>query len=72
MYRYCQEAIDNGTEYLTRDGHQVIQVTTSIAASIATLRHGKPSQLTSSQRTKEIREHYKERGKEYILPGEGI
>ena len=35
-------------------------------------RHDKPSQLTPSQRAKEIREHYKERGKEYILPGEGI
>lgn len=29
MYRYCQEAMDNGTEYLTRDGQQVIQGTTS-------------------------------------------
>ena len=35
-------------------------------------RHDKPTQLTPSQRAKEIREHYKERGKEYILPGEGI
>ncbi|WP_121661940.1 T7SS effector LXG polymorphic toxin [Metabacillus litoralis] len=35
-------------------------------------RHEKPSQLTPSQRAKEIREHYKERGKGYILPGEGI
>uniref|UniRef100_UPI00262FEE91 hypothetical protein n=1 Tax=uncultured Rummeliibacillus sp. TaxID=762292 RepID=UPI00262FEE91 len=35
-------------------------------------RHNKASQLTPSQRAKEIREHYKERGKEYILPGEGI
>lgn len=35
-------------------------------------RHNKPSQLSPSQRAKEIREHYKERGKEYILPGEGI
>lgn len=35
-------------------------------------RHDKPSQLTPSQRAKEIREHYKGRGKEYLLPGEGI
>ncbi|MEB5480577.1 hypothetical protein [Shouchella clausii] len=35
-------------------------------------RHEKPSLLTPSQRAKEIRGHYKERGKEYILPGEGI
>ena len=35
-------------------------------------RHEKPSQLSPSQRAKEIREHYKKRGKEYILPGEGI
>ncbi|WP_164493453.1 ribonuclease YeeF family protein [Terribacillus saccharophilus] len=35
-------------------------------------RHNKPSELTPSQRAKEIREHYKERGNEYILPGEGI
>lgn len=32
----------------------------------------KPSQLTPSQRARKIREHYKERGKEYILPGEGV
>ena len=35
-------------------------------------RHNKPSQLTPSQRAKEIREHYKKRGNEYILPEEGI
>lgn len=35
MYKYCQEAMDNGTEYLTRDGQQIIQGTTSIAAFIA-------------------------------------
>ncbi len=35
-------------------------------------RHDKPSQLTPSQRAKEIREHYKKRGNEYIIPGEGI
>ncbi|WP_245805783.1 hypothetical protein [Bacillus alkalicellulosilyticus] len=35
-------------------------------------RHDKPSRLTPYQRAKEIREHYIERGKEYILPREGI
>ena len=29
MYKYCQEAMDNGTEYLTRGGQQVIQGTAS-------------------------------------------
>ncbi|MED1781410.1 CdiA family toxin C-terminal domain-containing protein [Brevibacillus fortis] len=29
MYKYCQEAIDNGTEYLTKGGQQVIQGTAS-------------------------------------------
>jgi RHS repeat-associated protein len=35
-------------------------------------RHQKPSNLTPAQRAKEIREHYKKRGSEYMLPGEGI
>lgn len=36
-------------------------------------RHSHPSQLTPAQRAKEIREHWKRRGGEYILPGgEGI
>ncbi|MEY9973228.1 hypothetical protein ABH966_003612 [Lysinibacillus sp. RC46] len=29
MYKYCQEAMDNGTEYLTRGGQQVIQGTSN-------------------------------------------
>jgi len=36
-------------------------------------RHGQPSRLTQSQRSKEIYEHWKRRGNDYILPGgEGI
>ena len=35
-------------------------------------RHTKPSELTPAQRAKEIREYWKKRGSEYILPGEGI
>lgn len=35
-------------------------------------RHSQPSQLTPAQRAREIREHYIQRGSEYILPGEGI
>ncbi|MCY6354369.1 hypothetical protein [Clostridium sp. ZS2-4] len=35
-------------------------------------RHTEPSELTPAQRAKEIREHWKKRGSEYILPGEGI
>lgn len=35
-------------------------------------RHDKPSELTKYQRSKEIEKHYKSRGSEYILPGEGI
>ncbi len=35
-------------------------------------RHNQPSSLTPSQRSKEVREHWKQRGSEYILPGEGI
>ena len=35
-------------------------------------RHDRPSNLTPSQRRKEIREHNKQRGAEYLLPGEGI
>lgn len=35
-------------------------------------RHTKPSELTSAERAKEIREHWKKRGSEYVLPGEGI
>jgi len=34
--------------------------------------HNLPSELTPAQRAKEIREYWKQRGKEYILPGEGI
>ncbi|UED78820.1 RHS domain-containing protein [Lysinibacillus sp. CD3-6] len=35
-------------------------------------RHIHKSKLTPSQRRKEISDHYKKRGNEYILPGEGI
>jgi hypothetical protein len=35
-------------------------------------RHQLPSELPKSQRAKEIREHWKKRGNEYLLPGEGI
>jgi len=35
-------------------------------------RHSGPSRLTPTQRSSEIREHYKARGAEYLLPGEGI
>ena len=35
-------------------------------------RHQLPSELTPTQRAKEIRDFYKKRGSEYILPGEGI
>jgi hypothetical protein len=35
-------------------------------------RHGMPSRLTRSQRSREIHGHYKRRGAEYLLPGEGI
>src|SRR5690606_29695862 len=35
-------------------------------------RHSQPSQLTPAQRAKEIREHYKKRGDEYVTDGEGI
>ncbi|GAA0086297.1 hypothetical protein UT300007_27360 [Clostridium sp. CTA-7] len=35
-------------------------------------RHTEPSELTPAQRAKEIREYWKKRGSEYILPGEGI
>lgn len=35
-------------------------------------RHSRPSQLTPSQRRKEIIEHNKQRGAEYLLPAEGI
>jgi len=36
-------------------------------------RHSQPSQLSPAQRSKEIREHWQRRGREYILPGgEGI
>jgi RHS repeat-associated protein len=35
-------------------------------------RHQLPSNLTPMQRAKEIRTHWKQRGNEYILPGEGI
>ena len=35
-------------------------------------RHTEPSELTPKQRAKEIREYWKKRGAEYILPGEGI
>lgn len=35
-------------------------------------RHKLPSNLTPAQRAKEIREHWKKRGNEYMLPGEGI
>lgn len=34
--------------------------------------HTKPSELTPAERAKEIREHWKKRGSEYVLPGEGI
>ena len=35
-------------------------------------RHSQPSQLTPAQRAKEIRDHWKQRGSDYILPGEGL
>ncbi|APM37703.1 hypothetical protein BS101_02530 [Clostridium kluyveri] len=35
-------------------------------------RHQLPSELTPAQRAREIRNYWKERGSEYILPGEGI
>lgn len=35
-------------------------------------RHPLLSELTPAQRAKEIRDFYKQRGSEYILPGEGI
>jgi hypothetical protein len=35
-------------------------------------RHSQPSQLTPSERAKEVRDHYKERSKEYVTDGEGI
>jgi hypothetical protein len=35
-------------------------------------RHQLPSRLTPAERAEEIREHWKTRGMEYILPGEGI
>lgn len=35
-------------------------------------RHSEPSQLTPKERSKEIREHYIERSKEYVTGGEGI
>lgn len=35
-------------------------------------RHTEPSELTPKQRAKEIREYWKRRGAEYILPGEGV
>ena len=35
-------------------------------------RHTESSELTPKQRAKEIREYWKKRGAEYILPGEGI
>lgn len=35
-------------------------------------RHTEPSELTSTQRAKEIREYWKKRGSEYILSGEAI
>lgn len=34
--------------------------------------HTKPSELTPAEKAKEIREHWKKRGSEYVLPGEGI
>lgn len=34
--------------------------------------HTKPSELTPAEKSKEIREHWKKRGSEYVLPGEGI
>jgi hypothetical protein len=36
------------------------------------IRHDRPSRLTPSQRIIEIRNHWKKRGAEYLLPGEGI
>lgn len=35
-------------------------------------RHNAPSQLSPAQRAVEIRNHWKQRGSEYVLPGEGI
>jgi RHS repeat-associated protein len=35
-------------------------------------RHEQPTKLTPAERSSEIKSHYKERGKEYFLPGEGI
>jgi hypothetical protein len=35
-------------------------------------RHDRPSQLTPAQPAKEISDHYRQRGSEYIMPGEGI
>jgi hypothetical protein len=35
-------------------------------------RHSGPTQLTPAQRAAEIREHWRQRGAEYLLPGEGI
>ena len=35
-------------------------------------RHSGPSELSPAERSREIREHYEERGSEYFLPGEGI
>jgi RHS repeat-associated protein len=35
-------------------------------------RHSEVSELTPKQRAKEIREYWKQRGSEYLLPGEGI
>lgn len=35
-------------------------------------RHNQPSQLTPALRAQEVRDHWKERGAEYIMPGEGI
>lgn len=32
----------------------------------------KPSELTPAEKAKEIREHWKKRGSEYVLLGEGI
>ncbi|PEB60203.1 hypothetical protein COI87_17720 [Bacillus thuringiensis] len=34
--------------------------------------HTKQSELTPAEKAKEIREHWKKRGSEYVLPGEGI
>ncbi|PGO46708.1 hypothetical protein CN977_12465 [Bacillus thuringiensis] len=34
--------------------------------------HTKPSELTPAEKAKEIREHWKKRGSEYVLLGEGI